>query len=212
MEVELIAIFFSLLSLYVSVRVAWDTRFKPASLSVVMPHFVFWQFSSYKGQSPTGEVVSRKHTPALCIRNFGAKPEIIEDIRITFKNNGNEVISYPVSVVSIDIIEAPSKNRGNRELGEGAPFLGISLAANEEWKNTYAYSMKVADYEILVGDVEVYVEVRTRNKKKWKSIYSDTYSFGTHPHHLRPLKQEGVMTIGSSNAHVYLKRWRETHG
>ena len=104
------AIFIALLSLYVSVRVAWETSFKPAKIVAVMPHCVMWQFSSWKGDKPTGDVVSRQMTPYLRIRNFGARHIVIEDLRIKFKTTNAIVFSYPVNKVAEEVIEAPSNN------------------------------------------------------------------------------------------------------
>ena len=176
-----------------------------------MPHCVMWQFSSWKGDRPTGDVISRQMTPYLRIRNFGIKPVVIEDLRIKFKTQNSAVFAYPVNKVADEVIEAPGNNNQQLGLGQGAPFCGISLAANQEWKNSYAFSMSVNDYEILIQDVNVYVEIRTGGSNKWKTIHKDIFSFGSMPYHLRPLKTDTTAT-GSRNSHVYSKRWNDAHG
>lgn len=175
-----------------------------------MPHCVMWQFSSWKGDKPTGDVVSRQMTPYLRIRNFGARHIVIEDLRIKFKTTNATVFSYPVNKVAEEIIEAPSNNNQQHGLGQGAPFCGLTLAANQEWKNSYAFSMNVQDYETLIGDVNVSVEIRNGGSRKWKSIHEDIFAFGSMPYHLRPLKTE-TTTTGSTSSHVYSKRWNEAH-
>ncbi len=209
MNLDKAAIIISLASLYISVRIAWETIFRPARIVAVMPHCVMWQFSSWKGDRPTGEVVSRQITPYLRIRNFGAKPIVIEDLRISFVSKNSCVRAYPVSKVSEDVIEAPGNNQRQYGLGEGAPFSGIALSSNEEWKNSYAFSMNLKDYEILVGEVEVSVEIRVGGNKNWKVVHKDRFSFGTMPYHLRALKTE-TTTTGSTSNHVYSSRWEES--
>ena len=204
------AIIIALLSLYVSIRVAWETSFRPAKIVAIMPHSVMWQFSSWKGDKPTGDVVSRQMTPSLRIRNFGARPVVIEDLRIKFKTSSTTVFAYPVNKVAEEIMEDTSNNKYQHGLGHGSPFCGISLASNQEWKNSYAFSMNVKDYEALIDDVNVSVEIRKGGSDKWKSIHKDIFEFGSMPYHLRSLKTE-TTAAGSTISTVYSKRWNETH-
>ncbi len=208
MSLAALAIIISVLSLYVSGRVAWETTFRPAKLVAVMPHCVMWQFSSWRGDKPTGVVVSRNMTPYLRIRNFGAKPVVIEDLRLCFIGSEGKVFAYPVSKVPQDVIEAPGNNTRRHGLGEGAPFSGIALASGEEWMNSYAFSMAVKDYEQLINDVKLVVEIRRGGQKIWEEVLNDIFSFGSMPFHLQPLKTATIVA-GSMNNHVYSKRWND---
>lgn len=205
---SLIALIVSFFACAISGATAWFTILRPARISAVMPHCVMWQFSSWIGDRPSGDVVSRQMTPYLIIRNLGARPVIIEDLRIRFVTDQGDVEAYPVSKVPNDVIEAPGNNRRKDGLGEGAPFSGIILSPGEEWTNSYAFSMNVESYELLKGDVRIYVEIRKGGKEKWKEVLKDVFAFGAMPYHLRPLKGEGNVS-GSMNAHVYSKRWND---
>ncbi|CAG1769589.1 hypothetical protein BAC3_00395 [uncultured bacterium] len=198
----------SIVALVISGATAWFTTLRPARISSVMPHCVMWQFSSWIGDRPSGDVGSRQMTPYLIIRNLGARPVIIEDLRIRFITDQGDVAAYPVRKVPNDVIEAPGNNRCKYDFGEGAPFSGIILSPGEGWTNSYAFSMDVKSYELLKGDIRIYVEIRKGGNEKWKEVLEDVFAFGSMPYHLRPLKGEGSVA-GSMNAHVYSKRWND---
>ena len=203
------AIAVAVLAFGISCTTAWFTTLRPAKISAVMPHCVMWQFSSWIEDRPTGEVVSRQMTPYLVMRNVGARPIVVEDLRLRFVSDGGEVKAYPVSKVPFEVIVAPGTNTRRHGLGEGAPFPGIILAAGEEWKNSYAFSMNLKSYEVLKEEVEINLEIREGGENEWKSILKDVFSFGLSPYHLQPLKTEDTV-IGSMNAHVYSRRWHDT--
>jgi hypothetical protein len=203
-----IAIAISIVALIISGITAWFTVLRPAKISAVMPHIVMWQFSSWIGDRPTGDVVSRQMTPNLIIKNLGARPLIVEDLRIRFITDQGDLEAYPVSKVPDDVIEAPGNNKRWDGLGEGVPFSGIILSPGEEWTDFYAFSMNVKSYELLKDEVKTCVQIRKGGNEKWMTVIDDIFAFGSMPFHLRPLKGDNTVS-GSMNAHVYSKRWND---
>jgi len=203
-----IAIAISIVALLISGTTAWFTVLRPAKISAVMPHCVMWQFSSWIGDRPTGDVVSRLIVPDLIIKNLGARPLIVEDLRIRFITDQGDLEAYPVSKVPVDVIEAPGNNKRWDGLGEGAPFSGIILSPGEEWSNSYAFSMNVKSYNLLKGDVRTCIEIRKGGNVKWIEVLEDVFAFESMPFHLRPLKGDSTVSA-SMNAHVYSKRWND---
>lgn len=203
----LIAIIISIVSLYISVNVAWVSHFKPAELSCTFPHLVVWTLSSYKGNIPTGKVASRHIAPSLWIGNSGAKRILIEDIRLLFiTNDGEEMPAYPMNKIPTEAIESPSIFSEYELLRLGGPFFGFSLDSSEGWKSLYSFSMKEEYYHKLKGEIVVKVQIIENGKQEWLSIHKETFKFGTHPTHLQGLGL-GSAVAGALINHVYSSSW-----
>ncbi|MDY7031708.1 MAG: hypothetical protein SVY10_07350 [Thermodesulfobacteriota bacterium] len=203
----LIAIIISIISLYVSVNVAWISFFKPAELSCTFPHLVIWTLSSYKGEKPTGKVASRHIAPSLWLGNSGAKRILIEDIRLLFiTNGGKRMPAYPMNKIPGEAIESPSIFHKYELLRLGGPFFGFSLDASDGWKSSYSFSMKEEYFHKLKEKISVEVQIIENKKKEWRSIHEETFDFGTHPIHLKSL-DIGVGVGGALINHVFSENW-----
>jgi len=209
MSLELGAFIFSFISILTSLLVARETVFKPAKMEAVMEHWTMWLFSSYKGDRPTGNVVNIKVTPNLTIRNFGARPVIIKDIRIECIVEGAVVHLYPSDYVSEKVVEIPNQNEKKRGLGQHSSFGGVMLAGKEAWRNAYAFTANRDVFQHLIGDIDVSVQIRTKGKV-WKEVAKNQFSFGSHPYHLRSLNDMGPGAVaGTQISRVYSKEWEE---
>ena len=205
--IALIAIIISIISLYVSVNVAWISHFKPAELSCTFPHLVIWTLSSYKGDKPTGEVASRHIAPSLWIGNSGAKRILIEDIRLLFITNDGEIMTaYPINKIPAEAIENPSIFNDYELLRFGGPFFGFSLDSSDGWKSPYSFSMKEEYYHKLKGKVFADVQIIENKKQEWRSVHKETFNFGTHPIHLQGL-DIGIGVGGALINHVFSESW-----
>lgn len=203
-----ISLWASLFALYVSIRATWTINFRPGKLVSNIPYLVMWQFSSWKGEKPTGEVCSRYITPLIWLGNVGALPVVIEELRLNFKTTSGEVIVYPVVKVGIEVVEDPDKSEGKLGLVGAGPMSGFVVGRGGEWRNEYAFHAKQEDFEKLVGEVVLRIEAREQGKRRWRTIHKELFNFGPKPNHLEPLKNAGWVS-GSMRNYVYSKSWHE---
>lgn len=207
--IALLAIIISIISLYVSANVAWESHFKPAELKCNFPHMVFWTLSRYKNNQPTSEVASRHIAPSLWIGNLGAKSIVVADLRLLFTADGIEIFpAYPMNHIPHEAIESPSIFKEYSLLNLGGPFLGFSISKAGSWTSSYSFSMKKEYYEKLKGDVVVEVQVAESLDKGWKTIHKDVFRFGVAPVHLQGLDLGGAIA-GASINHVNSATWVE---
>lgn len=203
------ALLISGLSFVVSAIVAKKTIFKSAKIEGVMQHWHSWQFSSYQGKNPEGIVVSRLVTPNLKLRNHGAQPAIISDLRIKCITDKETVYLYPREYVGDKFIDSPDTTDRQIGLGNFALFSGVMLSANEEWKNCYAFSAGKEKFEFLKGDIATEVQIRKGRNSKWQTVLKTVMEFGEAPLHLRPMATE-MSKSGCIFGPVYSNEWRES--
>jgi len=198
----------SVLSLYVSGRVAWHNFFRPAKVVGAFPHLVVWTLSSYKGDRPTGDIASRYITPSFWLSNTGAREALIEDIRLSFEPQGGPTFfAYPVSKVPIEAVESPSLFHEYDRIGLGGPFSGFCLSHDEVWKCCYAFATRMENYERLRGNVSTDVQLCYGRKRHWATVLSEQLDFGNHPTHLQGLRL-GNVAAGSMINHVFSASWK----
>lgn len=203
----LIAILLSIISLYISINVAWISHFKPAELVCTFPHLVIWTRGRYMGNRPTGEIASRHIAPSLWLGNSGAQSILIEDIRLLFvTRQGEKIAAYPMNKIPTEAIESPNTFHDYNLLMLGGPFFGFSLSRSEGWKSTYSFSMKEEYYHKLKGEVVVEVQIVEPKKQEWHSVHKETFDFGTHPIHLQGLVN-GTIVAGELMNHVLSSFW-----
>jgi len=196
-----IAIIIALFALCVSLGSAWYAHFKPAEIIANLPYIQFWAFSSKKD----GNVTDRKITPALWLANIGARPILIEDIRIIFRIPGREeILSYPVNSVPEEAVTSPSEFHDYGRLTLGGPFRGFQLTSEKDWFSSYNFSIRREKYESLKGDVNVIVQIKSSKDRNWKTIHSDVFEFGSHPYHLRMPQNAGAV-----HNPVYSSIWKK---
>lgn len=189
------AVIISLLALGISV---W-TGLRPARIQGDLSYLVVWRFSS----NNDGVVTDVALTPAFWLQNVGARPVIIEDVRMVLspRNPEERILSFPVTSVPIAAIEASAEFNEYGRISTGSPFRSFSLTASQLWMSSYRFSVPSDALRKLVGEVGVRVQVRTSNCPEWLTVLSDSLDFGKKPYHLQP------MIGGAQSIPVYTHRW-----
>lgn len=208
---DVIALCVSLLALYVSARSTWAINFKPGRVVANVPYLVIWQFSSWKGEHPTGDVCNRYITPSIWLGNVGALPVVVVELRLRIESKSGDFIAYPVAKVGLDVVEDQSQWKGKMSLTGGGPMPGFVIGRGGEWRNEYAFSTKLEEFEKLLGETTLHVEIREPGKNDWRSVMQECFNFGTHPYHLQPLKFSNSVS-GSTRSFVYSRSWHERRG
>lgn len=191
-----IPLFLTFLALFVSIIVPWFTYFRPGKLTGSFSHVVLWRVSS----NNDGKVTDKKFTPSFWLGNVGARPIIIEDLRLNFKDTfGSECKAYPVNSVPIEAINVPSEFNDYGGLTLGGPFQGFSLAPSEHWQSSYHYNLQEECYQKIKGPTDIYVEVKSKGDVTWKVVVKDKLILGKNglvfgkmlgSHEFRPLYTE----------------------
>ena len=177
--------FFSLglsaLALYVSIRVAWDARFKPPKLIAVLSRIIVVERPS----SPDSPKRIRTMAPSFWIRNLGAQPAIIEDLRLQFAcGRRYAIFARPEAKFIFSRLTENSNITYTEEGEEIFPididnlFTGFSLFSGELWEANYSFLIgKEDDYKLIQGNVEIQIQVRLHRSKRWKTIEKTTLDF-----------------------------------
>jgi len=188
-------------SAYVAIRVAWDTRFKPAKLVGAFPYIVVWTFYNH----PEGKVSDRFMVPMFWLSNVGAKPIVICDLRIVFDTlSGGPVICYPIHTVPREVLESPATFSDYGTLSAGkSPFAGFRLANMEKWLSVHSYFINDADYQHLTGETRVAVEVKECGGTKWQTAIVENIHFDRVI--LKGLKHKGSV----ESEYFYSGIWKE---
>ena len=194
----------SMLSLAISSLVAWHLHFKPAKIVGSMSYLKVWEFVV----DSNGNVGNQKATPAFWIANVGARPILIEDIRLLFeKENGGSILAYPVNYVPLEAIEETENFNEYRRLSLGGPFKGFALSPQEKWISSYNYQISKENFNDLKGEVKIKIQIKAGGNEKWKTVLEDLLLFGlgsfdTH-------KQKPKFNIGAVFCRpIYTKRWK----
>jgi hypothetical protein len=183
----------SLTSLGIAAFVGWFNVFRPARLVGSFPHIGMWMLSSYKGSTPTGEIVGRYLTPAFWLANVGAKEAVVSDLRLKLRpeKSEDEFFAYPAHNVPLEAVESPSLF-GNKELLRlGGPFTGFCLVRAEVWKSSHSYAISAERWRSLSGSVAAEVQVREGRSTRWKTILKEAFVFGIYPAQLETLASSG---------------------
>ena len=169
------------ISLIVSISVAWMTRFKPANLITLISRIDIWERNESDNNSAFGKKIL---IPYFWIRNLGAKPAIISDIRISIElENGNVVRAKPESEINISTLFEDSNFTFFEKDKESFPidleklFSGFSLTARETWESKYYFYIKDNEYHMLKGKSILKTQVKLFKNDKWKTIDSVSIDF-----------------------------------
>ena len=163
-----IAAVIALVSLYVSLRVAWDTRFKPPVVVAFFPAITSWKFHREGDQANEALLV-----PNISLTNIGARPAIIEDIRLEFTVAGGQPFwATPDLSVPENAVEQPgeflteSTNAdGFSRMVLGKSFCGLVLKAGDVTSLNYHFSGSAAGRPALRGLVTVSLQVWLRGSR-----------------------------------------------
>ena len=166
----------SLVSAYVAVRMAWATKFSPPNLVGTLPYVILWTFFEKKDGKPNDHFL----VPAFWLSNIGARPMLVDDLRLVLgASNSKPIVLYPTHTVPTEAIESPNLFNEHELLRSGkAPFSGFSIAGSQTWSCCYAFHISNQDHTSLTGMVVVSVEVRGVGSSRYKSVLSDTFTFG----------------------------------
>ena len=191
----------SIISLSVAIWVAWHVHLGPGKIIGSFSYLKIWQFQSDKD----GSITDRKITPSFWLANVGARPVLIQDIRMVFLlENGNNYTTYPVNYVPLEAIEEKANFNEYGRLSFGGPFIGFSLTNNERWVSSYNYNLKKNLFSELKGDIKVKIEVKLNGSNKWKNVLEDTLVFGVNP---TLLQLENAKLGGVQSVQIHTKRW-----
>lgn len=197
--IAILSAIFAGFSLIISIVAAWYTFLSPANLTGSISYLVLWRFSS----NNDGKVTDRKLTPSFWIGNIGARPIIIEDIRVVFKSaNGTECLAYPVCSVPLEAINSSGEFNQYGRLSLGGPFRGFSLAHSEQWISSHHYNLSEECYNKLVGQIDISVEVKSQGNNRWENVIQDNVDFGKKPFHLQK------MIGGIQSIPIYTEKWK----
>lgn len=200
---SIISICFSLVALIVSGLVAWHTTIGPAKLVGALPYIIVWSFYDH----PESKVSDRRIVPNLWIRNIGARPIMIQDLRLIYHLNQEEqIISYPTNSIPVDAIESPSTFHDYGQLSMGhAPFVGFSLASMEKWQSNYSYHIGEEHYKKITGPIRISIQIKAQAEPRWIKVFEETIYFNRFI-----LKGPFVIKRGTAGPeYFYSELWKE---
>ena len=174
-DISLVGLAISLFSLLVASYLAWKTKFSPPKLVGSVPYVVIWKFETNNEKNPEDIYI----VPFVWLSNIGARPMLIEDIRLSIHfNDETKYFLDPIHSVPITAIEQPNifSDFELIRLGE-APFCGLSIANSEQWKNTYAFSISSKKKALLKGNLKLVLEMSELGSSKFKSVISENINF-----------------------------------
>jgi hypothetical protein len=181
---ETIPYIISTVALVVSLLVGWYTAFKPAQVIGDLSYIVVWRFSS----NNDGVVTDTAIIPLFWLRNTGALPVVIKDLRVIFvSKDKSKFKTYPVSSIPLSAIENSGEFNEYGRLSTGSPFRGFSLTKSELWTSSYRFSVSSEMLQKLVGTVNVMVQISTNDDPIWKTVIEDSLDFGKMPYHLQKM-------------------------
>ena len=167
-------------ALYVSLRVAWDTRFKPARIIAFFPSLASWKFNHTDGTSNDVLVV-----PNVVLTNIGAQPAVVEDVRMKFTApDGATILARADMSVPHKAIDQPGEFFGDSSSANersrlmiGRPFSGLVLLQGATASLNYNFTSSDAKHANLVGLVNIDLQVWLRDSKKWKTVSTEYFEF-----------------------------------
>jgi hypothetical protein len=166
---------FSFVSICIAARLAWVTKFSPPKLVGTFPHIIVWTFFDQRDQKPNGQFL----VPFFWLSNIGARPMLVEDLRITFRPKDTEsFLLYPTHSVPAEAIESPNIFSEYGLLHAGmAPFCGFAVPTSETWKCYYAFAISPKQRKPLIGLVQITVEVKRLGTRHFRRVLHDTFVF-----------------------------------
>ena len=150
----------SLISVFIAGATAWFATLRQPKIVGVLSGLEFKNFSSLGN----GTVTDRKIVPFLFLKNTGARSAIIELLRLKFCfPKGDVYYAYPRSF---------NKTKSTEH------FIGFALETHETWVNVFPFILRGRKYDKLADrQGEVVIEVKFINKRKWKKIQLNPFSF-----------------------------------
>jgi len=173
LDTAITSLIISFISLYVAIRIAWETTFRPAKLIGILSHIIHLSKNGKDEDNTTMRVI----IPKLLIRNVGARTTVIENIRLVFPvdaGGGTNIYAYPESKITLNEI-FDNKNKYSENGKNTFPvdidglFSGFALTKGEAWGESYSYLLQGGNHKDISGKLCVSVEVKERNRK-WKQV------------------------------------------
>jgi hypothetical protein len=172
--IALVGAAISVLSLLLAARLAWVTKFGPPRLIGMISCLVLYTFKNSEGTG--GE---RFFVPMLWLTNTGARPMLVQDIRLIIKLPAKDkVVLYPLHTVPTEAFESPIGFSDFEELRSGrAPFSGFAILPSERWVNNLAFPITAEEFELLKLGGAATIEVRKIGTTKFKSVLTQSVHF-----------------------------------
>ncbi|MBV5306473.1 MAG: hypothetical protein J0652_07270 [Desulfobulbaceae bacterium] len=122
--------------------------------------------------------------PAFWIRNLGARPAIISDLRLQLAyGEGQTVVARPEGKFSFSGLTEDTnvsfyeKDDKVFPLALDALFTGFCLAADEVWEGNYSFRIEDDEYQQINGRMELCIQVYLHGSGRWKTIEKTTINF-----------------------------------
>jgi len=206
MDTPTISLIVSLISLYVALRVAWDTRFKPAKPVAVFQSFVIWEFNKAKA----GEHAEAIVIPRIVLANLGAKTLFIEGIRIGLTGPNQPTLWLHVDfTVPEEAIEHFGEFIGKDSAVDdytrlvGGAFSGVLLSSGDVCRlhSNFVAARKLL--EKVSGRVDALVQIKLFGRRGWRTLARERFDFSESPF----LSPETKASYGLR--FIYSESWQE---
>ena len=120
--------------------------------------------------------------PMLWVTNTGARPMLVEDVRLTIHpDNGQRIELHPFHSIPSEAINSVSTFADYEQVRLGlSPFGGFAVLPGERWASNYAFVLTATEFEQLRGDGLVSFEIKRIRSRKFESVLSRRFSFVNH--------------------------------
>lgn len=174
-DISLISAAISLVSVYVTIRLAWNTRFSPPELVGTFPYAVLWTFFENTNGKPNEFFL----VPFFWLSNTGARSMLVADLRLVVSPPDGETFTlFPIHSVPAEAIESPNTVSDPELLRIGdAPFGGFSISNSEKWTNHHAFSLSPEQRASLKAKVKFKVEVKRVGARRFEKAICQTIGF-----------------------------------
>ena len=158
----------SICSFLLAARLAWTTRFSPPKLVGFVSCLALYTFKSLSGKNTDRHLV-----PLLWITNTGAKPMLIQAIKLTILlQTGKEVALQPLHTVPMEAIDSPHTFTDFDALHIGqSPFSGIAVLSGEKWSSNLAFEVSADQYQQLKGNAKVIFSIQKLGSNRFTRAF-----------------------------------------
>lgn len=176
-EIALLGAFVSLCSLAISARLAWLTKFSPPRLLGTANCLVLYTFTN-----DLEGTADRYLAPMIWVTNTGAKPMLVQDIRLIIHPDiGKPITLHPTHSVPPEAITSVNTFQDYEQVRLGlSPFGGFAVLHGERWESSYAFALAAVDFDKLRGSGLISFEVKRIRSPKYEQVLSRRFSFVSH--------------------------------
>ena len=166
----------SVASFGLAARMAWVTKFSPPRLLGVASNLMLFTFRS-KVHTSTEQFL----VPILWLTNSGAKPMLVQDLRLRIEIEGGEVHELsPGHTVPIEVVETAHTFSDFETVRHGlAPFGGFAVLPGEQWVNRYAFPVSLGSLDSLGRAGTVTLLFKQIGSKEFVGAIEQRFSFAS---------------------------------